>query len=53
MIDPTIDREQMLHYLQIAYKTGLDELDNVESDDLTVLLDRLRKGGVHRVGVVY
>lgn len=53
MIDPAIESAQMTSYLQIAFKAAVTDLDDIGPVDKEVLFDRLRKGGVHRVGMVY
>nr|CAB3267300.1 translin-associated factor X-interacting protein 1 [Phallusia mammillata] len=53
MIDPAIESAQMTSYLQIAFKAAITELDDLEPVDKEIVLNRLRKGGVHRVGMVY
>jgi len=53
IIDPAIDQSLMMTYLQIAYTCGVEEINNAEPVEKTLLLDRLRKGGVHRAGAVF
>nr|XP_018668511.1 translin-associated factor X-interacting protein 1 [Ciona intestinalis] len=49
MNDPKIDQEHMNNYLQIAFKCEAAELDAAEDTELSVILDRMRKGGIRRI----
>lgn len=53
IIDPAIDPQLMINYLKIAYRCPEETINDAEPLDRSVLMENLRKGGVHRVGAVY
>ncbi|CAK8688954.1 unnamed protein product [Clavelina lepadiformis] len=53
MIDPVINQAQIVNYLQIAYKCTSPELQDAEPCDNKIIQERMKNGGVHRVGAVY
>lgn len=50
MIDPEISPAVMKKYLAIAFRCSDDATDGAPALSLDVVIDRLKRGGVHRVG---
>ena len=53
IIDPAISQPLMMSYLQIAYTCDLEGINDAEPISKELLLNRLRKSGVHRAGAVF
>ncbi|XP_070537284.1 translin-associated factor X-interacting protein 1-like [Ptychodera flava] len=50
IIDPMIEKNQLLYYLSRAFNVDKDKLDQAEPTETEVVLERLRTGAVNRSG---